>query len=186
MKVLVGISNRHVHLMEEDYKILFGDIPMNKVKDLVQTGEFSSDLKVTIKTEKNELKNVRILGPLRKYTQVEISKTDSYTLGINPPIRTSGQLDGAAVVTIIGPKGSVTKPCCILANRHIHMNHQTREALGLLEVEKVSIEIQTEKSAILKDVFVKETENGVLELHLDTDDGNGNLLKTGDYVELVK
>lgn len=186
MKAIIGISNRHVHLMEEDYKKLFGDIPMNKAKDLVQTGEFASDLKVSIKTEKNEIKNVRVLGPLRKYTQVEISKTDSFQLGVNPPIRTSGELENAAIVTIIGPNGEVTKPCCIIANRHLHIDPKTREELGLVGVEKVCVEINSEKSAILKDVFVKETPNGVLEFHMDTDDGNATLAKTGEYVTIIK
>lgn len=90
MKVLLGISNRHVHLTEEDYKTLFNDAPLEKVKDLVQPGEFASNQKVSIKTEKSTINNVRLLGPLRKYSQVEISKTDSFTLGIKPPVRNSG------------------------------------------------------------------------------------------------
>ena len=121
MKVLLGISNRHVHLTEEDYKILFGELPLEKVKDLVQPGEFASNQKVSIKTEKNIINNVRLLGPLRKYSQVEISKTDSFTLGVKPPVRNSGELDGAAEVTIVGPNGEVTKNCCIIAARHLHI-----------------------------------------------------------------
>ena len=103
MKVLLGVSNRHVHLTNEDYKTLFGDEPLGKVKDLVQPGQFSSDKKVTIKTEKKAIENVRLLGPLRSYTQVEISKTDSFSLGLNPPMRNSGDLDGAETIIIIGP-----------------------------------------------------------------------------------
>ena len=185
MKVILGISNRHVHLTEEDYKILFGDEPLNKVKDLVQPGQFSSDKKVSIKTEKRTLENVRLLGPLRTYTQVEVSKTDSYALGINPPVRNSGDLEGSAVVTIVGPLGEVTKPCCIIANRHLHINPQQRQELGLVGIDKIKAKYVGEKTTIFEDVFVKESPDYTLELHLDTDDGNGALAKTGDEIEII-
>ena len=96
MEVILGISNRHVHLTEDDYHILFEDEELGVVKELVQPGQFSSDKKVSIKTEKRTIDNVRVLGPLRSYTQVEISKTDSIGLGIDPPIRNSGDFEGAA------------------------------------------------------------------------------------------
>lgn len=185
MKVLLGVSNRHIHLTEDDYKILFGDEPLGKVKDLVQPGQFSSDKKVTLKTEKRTIDNVRLLGPFRSYTQVEISKTDSFSLGLNPPVRNSGDLEGAAVITIVGPHGEVTKPCCILANRHLHINHKQREELGLIGVEKVLAKVESEKATIFDDVYIKESEDYTLELHLDTDDGNGSLAKTGDEVEII-
>ena len=186
MEVVLGISNKHVHLTEEDYRILFGDEVLGKVKDLVQPGQFSSDKKVTIKTEKASFDGVRLLGPLRSYTQVEISKTDSFKLGIDPPMRNSGDLEGAAVVTIVGPAGEVTKPCCILANRHLHINHKEREELGLLDVDKVKARIVNEKSTVFEDVYLKEDDNFTLELHLDTDDGNGSMGKTGQMVEIFK
>lgn len=186
MKVLLGISNKHVHLSTEDYKILFGDEPLNKVKDLVQPGQYASDKKVTVKTEKRAFEELRVLGPLRSYTQVEVSKTDSFALGINPPIRNSGDLEGSATVTIVGPCGEVTKPCCIIANRHIHINPKEREELGLVGVDKVSVKVEGEKTTIFDNVWLKEDESYVLELHLDTDDGNGALAKTGDYLEIIK
>ena len=184
MKVLLGVSNKHVHLTEEDYKILFGDSPLGVVKELVQPGQFSSDKKVALKTEKRTIENVRLLGPLRSYTQVEISKTDSFALGLNPPVRNSGDLEGAEKITIIGPLGEVTKNCCIIANRHLHLNHKQREELGLLNIDKVKCIIDGEKRTIFDDVYIRESENFTLELHLDTDDGNGSLAKTGDYVEI--
>ena len=185
MKVILGISNRHVHLTEEDYKILFGNEPLGKVKDLVQPGQFSSDKKVSIKTEKRTIENVRLLGPLRSYTQVEISKTDSFSLGINPPMRNSGDLEGAETVTIIGPVGEVTRPCCILANRHLHINPQQRQELGLVGINKVSARIDGEKKTLFEDVYIKEDPSFTLELHLDTDDGNGALASTGEEVEIL-
>ncbi len=186
MEVILGVSNRHVHLTEEDYRTLFGDEPLGVVKELVQPGQFSSDKKVSIKTEKRTLENVRLLGPLRSYTQVEVSKTDSFALGINPPIRNSGDLEGSAVVTIVGPMGEVTKPCCILANRHLHISPSQRVECGLVGVDKVKAIVRSEKTTVFEDVFIKESPDYTLELHLDTDDGNGSLGKTGDMVEIIK
>lgn len=184
MKVLLGVSNRHVHLTEEDYKALFGDEPLGKVKDLVQPGQFASDKKVTIKTPKRAYEGVRLLGPLRSYTQVEVSKTDSIGLGINPPIRNSGDLEGSETITIVGPKGEITKACCIIANRHLHITPEQRKELGLVGVEKVCAKVQSEKTTIFEDVWIKESPNFDLELHLDTDDGNGAFAKSGQEIEI--
>lgn len=184
--VKVGVSNRHVHLTDEDFKILFGDIIVEKIKDLVQPGQFASNLLVSIKTEKNSLDNVRVIMPNRGYTQVELSKTDSFYLGINPPIRESGNLEGASEVTIVGPNGSIKKNCAIIANRHIHINKEDRNRLGLLDVDKVKIEVGNEKRALLYDVYLKESTDAVLECHLDLDDSNANFIKTGDFVEIIK
>lgn len=185
MDVIMGISNRHVHLSQEDYKILFGDTQIEKLKDLVQVGEFASNLVVEIETEKAKIGKVRFLGPTRSYTQVEISKTDCYTLGIDAPVKASGDLEGAAKITIIGPYGRITKDCAIIANRHLHLNHDDRIRLGLENINKIKVKVGKEKSAILDDVYIKETPSGVLELHLDTDDANANLLKTGAFAELI-
>lgn len=185
MNVKLGISNRHVHLSREDYEILFGDTEVEKLKDLVQPGEFATTSVVEIETEKAKIGKVRFLGPFRSYTQVEVSKTDCYTLGIDAPVRASGNLEGADSITIIGPCGKLTKNCAIIANRHLHLNHDDRVNLGLVDVEKIKVKVGKEKSAILEEVYIKETPNGVLELHLDTDDANANLLKTGDIAELI-
>lgn len=185
MDILLGVSNRHVHLNEEDYQILFGNTSLEVKKSLVQPGEFASNLVVTIKTEKNSIENVRILGPIRKYTQVELSKTDAYQLGINPPVRDSGDLTKAQMVEIIGLNGSIKKECAILATRHIHMTKNDRIALNLEDKDEVSIEIQGEKGAILHHVKIKEGQNYALECHLDTDDANALLAKTGDFIKII-
>lgn len=186
MKVLLGVSNRHLHLSEEDYKTLFGNEEVVKIKDLVQPGEYATDKIVSIKTSKNILNKVRLLYPFRKNSQVEISRTDSYFLGINPPVKNSGDLDGAEEVTIVGPKGEVTKKCCIIANRHLHITPEIRKELNLVDVKKISLVADTEKKTIFSDVFIRESENYAFEAHLDTDDGNAALLKTGDMLEIVK
>lgn len=185
MNVKIGVSNRHVHLCKMDYEILFGSVEMQNIKNLVQPGEFASNLFVEIETEKNKIERVRVLGPLRTYTQVEVSKTDCYILGIEAPIRVSGDLDGASEVTIIGPCGKITKSCAIIANRHLHINHEERVKLGLETVKKIKVKVGSEKAAVLESVYIKETPMGVLELHLDTDDANANLLKSGDIAELI-
>lgn len=185
MNVKIGVSNRHVHLCKMDYDVLFGNMEIENIKDLVQPGEFASNLLVEIETEKNKIGKVRVLGPLRDYTQVEISKTDCYSLGIDAPVRSSGNLDGAAEITIVGPCGKITKQCAIIANRHLHINHEERVRLGLENIEKIKVKVGNEKSAVLDFVYIKETPTGVLELHLDTDDANANLLKSNDVAELL-
>lgn len=185
MKVKIGVSNRHVHLTHDDYVLLFGNETIKKERDLVQKGQFASSSKVTIKTDKNYIENVRVLGPFRNYTQVEISKTDSYFLGINPPIRNSGDLTDANEITIIGPMGSIVRKSCIIATRHIHINKNDRDNLGLTNVDYVKVEVGNIKKSILYDVYIKESEDGVFELHLDLDDANACFLKNGDEATIL-
>ncbi len=179
MKVTLGVSNRHVHLTEEDYRVLFEDIEINEIKELVQRGQYASNQVLTIKTEKNEIKKVRILLPFRSYSQVELSKTDAYTLGINPPIRDSGDLREASAITLIGPAGTVTKECAIIAARHIHITPEIKQKLGI-DSENVSVSFGGDKPVTFHNVKLKEDPSFALELHLDTDDANGSFLKTGD------
>ena len=186
MKVKVGISNRHVHLNNEDYKLLFGEIPLTKRNDLTQPNTYACNEVVTIKGSKRELENVRVLGPLRSYTQVEISKTDAYYLGVNPPIRNSGDLVGADNISIIGPKGEISKGVCIIATRHIHVDKNIRKEHKLEGIDRVSVKISGEKSGIIENVYLKDTEKAYFELHLDTDDGNAFMLNNGDEVEIIK
>ncbi len=186
MNVTVGISNRHIHLNEEDYKLLFGDMPFEVRNKLNQPGMFASTLTVSITGSKRTIDNVRVLGPLRSYTQVEISKTDSYTLGVNPPVRNSGDLADASEITITGPMGSITRNAAIIATRHIHVNDEIRKEHGLEGIKKVSVKKVGEKGAILDDVYLKDAPLSYFELHLDTDDANALLLNQGDELEIIK
>ena len=185
MKITVGVSNRHVHLNKDDYKVLFGNIPFTKRNDLNQPGMFASELTVTITGPKRSIENVRVLGPLRNYTQVEISKTDAYFLGVNPPVRNSGDLNNAATITITGPNGTITKDVAIIATRHIHVDKKIRIEHGLVGIDKVSIKVSNEKGGILSNVYLKDSEEAYFELHLDTDDANANLLSQNDEVEII-
>lgn len=185
MEVTVGVSNHHLHLTKEDYEVLFGNIKPEIKKELVQKGQYASNITVTIKTEKGKLENVRLLLPFRNYTQVEISKTDSYKLGINPPIRDSGDLSKASLVEIVGPIGSIKKECAIIATRHIHMTKEDQIKLGLETKAEVQVKVNGIKAALLDHVALKVDPSYVLELHLDTDDANALLLKNGDKVEII-
>lgn len=185
LKTKVGVSNRHIHLKERDFKILFGDVQLTKLRDINQLGQFAANEVVGIKTNKNLIENVRIIGPLRNYTQVEISKTDAYFLGLNPPIRKSGDIKGSESITLIGPKGQVTiQEGCIIANRHIHFTKEMAEKYNLVEDQRILVQIHTEKSGAIE-AFVKISDDAYFELHLDTDDANAFLLKNNDEVDLM-
>lgn len=187
MKVLLGVSNRHVHLTEETYKKLFGDEKLEVVKQLRQPGQFASNKFVTLKNGDREIKHVRVLGPLRKYNQVEISKTDSYTLKVNPPVRDSGNLKDSEAITLVNEDKIVhLEEGCIIANRHIHINPEEAKEYGLEGIEKVKIKVEGEKAGILDNVHIRVDENFKFELHLDTDDGNAFNVKTGDELEIIK
>ena len=185
MNVIVGISNRHVHLTEEDYKLLFGDTPFEVRNELKQPGMFASTLTVSITGSKRTIDNVRVLGPCRSYTQVEVSRTDAFNLGVNPPVRNSGDLADAVEITITGPKGSITRNACIIATRHIHVNDEIRKEHNLVGIEKVSIRKKGEKGATLDDVYLKDNPASFFELHLDTDDANALLLNQEDELEII-
>ena len=188
IKIPVGISNRHVHLTKGDLEILFGQgFELEVDHELSQKGQFASKEKVKIKTEYGEIDNVRILGPVRDYTQIEISKTDSYKLKLNPPVRDSGDLINSCGIAIVGPKGELEKEYgCIIANRHIHLNNNDLAKYNLDKNKLYKVRINGEKGGILENIHLKVDDNFTFELHLDTDDGNAFLLKQGDKVEIIK
>ena len=187
MKVSIGVSNRHVHLSKENLEILFGEnYELEKKNNLTQPGQFAANEVVTIKTDKSEINNVRVLGPVRNYTQVEISKTDAYKLGLNPPVRNSGELDNSSPITIIGPNGSVElKEGCIIAARHIHILPSQMKSYGLEGKEMVNVKLDSEKGGIITNVYLKVSDEAFFELHLDTDDANAHLIKNGDIGEII-
>ena len=182
MNVRIGVSNRHVHLKKDDFIKLFGNIDLEIDKELYQPGLFASKCRVTIKTSKSELNNVRVMGPFRNYTQVEISKTDAYILGLNPPVRTSGDLDDSEVVTLVGPSGSLVTNGCIIADRHIHITKEDKKKYNL--DDSLCVEVGNVKKSILYDVHLKISPESRMEMHIDTDDANGNFVKTGDEGEI--
>ena len=176
MEVKVGVSNRHVHLTKEDVDILFGkDYKITPRNYLDQPGQFATEETVTLKTDKNIKEYVRIVGPTRNYTQVEVLDIDKDYFGINPPVRNSGDLDGSENITIIGPKGQLNKKnVCIIANRHIHIN--TREKGTFKEDQIVKVEINNK---VLDDVHIKIGDNYALALHINKDDAKNNNIEDG-------
>ena len=187
MKVSIGVSNKHVHLTKEHLEVLFGKgYELEKKNDLTQPGQYASTALVTLKTAKAEINNVRVLGPIRPYTQVEISKTDAYKLGLNPPVRNSGDLKDSESITIVGPKGIVTvNEGCIIPTRHIHILPNQVKSYGLEGREKVNVKLNGEKGGIITNVHLKISENAFFELHIDTDDANAHLIKNGDIGEII-
>lgn len=187
MKVSIGVSNRHVHLTRDHLNILFGEgYELEKKADLNQPGQFASNSLVTIKTDKSEISNVRVLGPVRSYTQAEISKTDAYKLGLNPPVRDSGDLKGSSPITIVGPNGEVSvEEGCIIATRHIHILPAQMKEYGLEGRTEVDVKLNGEKGGIITNVHLKVSDESYYELHLDTDDANAHLAKSGDIGEIL-
>ena len=183
-KVSMNISARHVHLTKYAYEKLF-DHDLTVRNSLNQIGQFAANETVTVKTDKGVFENVRIIGPLRSYNQVEMSMTDARKLGVKPPVRKSGHLDGAQVVTICTEKGEVTDACLIIADRHVHMNPEKAKELGVVDDEVLKLHIGGEKPGII-DVHAKVSDDGYYEVHLDTDDANAFLINPGDIGILSK
>lgn len=185
--VVVGVSNRHVHLDRNDMDVLFGPgSELTRVKDLGQPGQYAAAETVTIRGQKGELRRVRVLGPLRSETQVEISVADGFTLGVKAPVRDSGQLDGTPGIEIIGPNGSVKKARgVIVAKRHIHMTPEDARRYGLSDMQNISVQVDGPRGALLNQVLIRVSEKYALEMHIDVEEANALGLKTGDCVQMV-
>ncbi|SDF56513.1 phosphate propanoyltransferase [Sporolituus thermophilus] len=182
----VGISNRHIHLSVRDIQVLFGPgYELTKLKELNQPGEFAANETVILVGPKGVIKDVRVLGPVRKFTQVEISRTDAFLLGINPPVRDSGQIAGSAGITVVGPHGAlVLTEGVICAARHLHMSPNDALRFGVKDGDRIWVEIEGERGTIFKNVLVRVHPNFRLELHLDIDEANAAGVKNGDIVRI--
>ncbi len=179
-KTIVEVSARHVHLSQKHLDCLFGQgYQLKKLKDLSQPGMFSTQETLVVETIKNKFNNVRIIGPLRNQTQVEISKSDAYYLGINPPIRKSGDLTGSEKCKLIGPKGEIDlEKGVIVAQRHLHLDLQTAEQYNLKNNQLVSVKIDSEKRSItFHQIITRVSAEFKPAIHLDTDEGNAAGIK---------
>ncbi len=189
-KFVVETSARHVHVTEETFKVLFGeDAKMEVKKMLSQPGQFASTSRVDVVGPKNTIKNVSILGPARKANQVEMSLTDCRTLGVDAPIRESGDIKGSAPIKIVGPKGEVElTEGLIVAKRHIHMTEEDAAEYGVKNGEIVSVKIESprERTAILGDVVVRVSPKFALAMHIDTDESNALGLQGNAEGTIVK
>lgn len=188
-QIPVGVSNKHIHLSRKDMDALFGEgSELTPIKDLGQPGQYACAETVAVKGPKGEFARVRVLGPLRKESQVEISKTDARTIGIKAPIRESGVLEGTPGVELIGPAGSVKlERGVIVALRHIHMTPEQARQWGLADKDVVDVKINGgERAGILGNVIVRVSDKFALEMHVDTDEANACCLDNNDTVSIIK
>ena len=186
--VPVGVSARHIHLTQEDVETLFGKgYELTRKKELMG-GQFAANETVTIVGLKlRAMENVRILGPVRSSSQVEISSTDAIKLGIKAPIRESGDIKGSAPIAVVGPKGVVyLKEGCIIAKRHIHMSPADAKAAGVQDRQIVSVKADNERGTVFNHVLIRVDKSFTLEMHLDTDEANAANIITGDTVTIIK
>ena len=185
--VPVGVSARHVHLTQEHVEELFGKgYQLTKKKELMG-GQFAANEMVTIVGLKlRAIENVRVLGPVRKASQVEISATDAVKLGIKAPIRESGNVAGSAPIAIVGPKGALyLNEGCIVAQRHIHMSPADAMAAGVSDGQIVSVKADNERGTVFNHVKIRVDDSFTLEMHIDTDEANAAQTKTGETVMIM-
>lgn len=186
--VPIGVSARHVHLTQSDVESLFGKgYKLTKKKELMG-GQYASNELVTIVGLKlRALENVRILGPVRSKSQVEISTTDAFKLGIKAPIRESGDIKDSSPIAVVGPKGVVyLNEGCIIAKRHIHMSLEDAKVAGVSNGDTVSIQVENERSTIFNNVSIRVDKSYTTEMHIDTDEANAAKISTGNIGTIIK
>ena len=186
LPVPTGVSNRHCHLTEEHFKILFGrGAEPKRVKAIKQPGFYAAEEAIEVAGPKGSIKGIRLVAPYRSHTQIELAVTDAMKLGLNPPVRESGDVKGSAGATLIGPAGRVDiKEGVIIAQRHLHFSPSEAQALGIASGERVRVRGGS-RSVVFEDVIVRVSDKYSLEFHVDTDEANGAGLKTGDIVHIA-
>lgn len=186
-KVKLGISARHAHVSQQDLEVLFGaGAVLHAMKPLAQPGQFASEERVDLVTPKGTIKNVRILGPVRTQSQIELALTDARKLGLDLPVRDSGDLTGTPGIALVGPQGSIElKEGVIAAGRHIHLDIATAKELNLQDKDHVQVLIPGTRGLIFNQVLIRVNENYKPEMHIDTDEGNAGLISTNDMVEVI-
>ena len=185
MRVKIGVSARHIHLSKEDFELLFPNESLNVYKEISQYPNFASDKKVSLRNGDRQIDNVRVVGPLRDETQVELSKTDCRYFKIEAPLRNSGDLENASEIEIINGDKSIKRNCVIIQNRHIHMNEKDALEYGFKNDQIVKVKIDTIKGGILYNVHIKTGKEFITELHLDTDDANAFLIDSSVEGEII-
>jgi putative phosphotransacetylase len=183
----IGVSNRHIHLSQHDLELLFGkDYNIHCQRDLSQPGQCAASETVIIAGPKGSLEQVRVLGPVRKQTQVEVSRSDTFRLGVTAPTRESGKLEGSGEITVIGPNGSIQlKEGLITAKRHIHMTPADAHTYGVSDGQPVQVKVDGERGVIFDNVVVRVSDRFFLEFHIDMDEANGAGIRHGDKAYLI-
>lgn len=183
----LSVSARHIHLEQAHVDRLFGQgYQLTHFKDISQPGQYACEEKLTIKGPRDSIENVRVLGPLRNRTQIEVAASDGRALGIKPPVRSSGDLNGAAAITLIGPKGTIhLNEACIVADRHIHMHPDDAKQFKVVDKQKVSVCVEGPRGGVMGEVTIRMNERYVLDMHIDTDDANAFSLNETKSVKLL-
>ena len=184
MNIKIGVSNHHIHLTKEVLEILFGKgYKLTPKRYLTQKGQYAFEETVTLKKWKKVLEHVRIIGPCRKYTQLELLETDNVFFGLDCPVRKSGDLIGSETITIVGPKGEYEAvESTIIADRHIHMSKEDLETFKRHNDEVVKVNV--ENGVTLDDVHIKSDETCVLEMHINKDEATKLGIETGMEVKI--
>ena len=188
-KVLVETSARHVHLSQQDLETLFGEgYQLTNKKDLSQPGQFACTERVDVVGAKKTLAGVSILGPVRGKSQVELSLTDARSIGVDAPIRESGDIAGSGACRLVGPKGEVAlEEGVIAAKRHIHMTPADAEAFGVKDKDVVSVRVESAgRSLVFGDTVVRVSPKVALAMHIDTDESNAGAVAPGTMGEVIK
>lgn len=187
-EIKIGVSQRHIHLSQQDLETLFGEgYTLTKKKTLMGREYAAEEVVTLVGPSLKSIENVRVLGPVRKDTQVEISKTDTFVLKVSPPVRPSGQVEGSEKLVVVGPKGSVyLKQGVIIANRHIHLTPEYADKHGIKDNDYVDVMVEGIKPTKFYGVQVRVRDDFNVEMHIDTDDANSTGLKNGNLVKIIK
>lgn len=187
-KVPVGVSARHIHLSQEHVEALFGaGAKLTEFKPLSQPGQFAANETVAVFGPKGSFPKVRILGPARRATQLEVSRTDAFALGVNPPVRESGNIEGTPGIRIVGPAGEVTvDKGVIVAARHIHFHTSDAERWGIQDKQLLKVRVGGDRGVVFEQVVARVSADFALDMHIDTDEGNAAGVNTGDFGEIVE
>ncbi|CAM3361406.1 phosphate propanoyltransferase [Marinicrinis lubricantis] len=186
-QVPVGVSARHIHLSKEHIEILFGPgYELTVMKDLSQPGQFAANETVAVHGPKSSFPKIRILGPARGKTQLEISRTDAFSIGVNAPVRESGHIEGTPGIKIVGPAGEVEiQEGVIVAARHIHFHTSDAEKWGIQDKQVLRVQLKGERPLTFDDVIARVSDSYALDMHIDTDEANAAGVKTGDTAVIL-
>jgi len=186
-QVPIGVSARHIHLTREHVSILFGEgAELTVMKPLSQPGQFAANETVAVYGPKGSFPKVRILGPVRKATQLEVSRTDAFVLGLNPPVRESGDIENTPGIRIVGPAGEVTiDKGVIVAARHIHFHTSDAQKWGIADKQLLRVRVGGERGLVFENVIARVSDSFALDMHIDTDEANAAGVKTGDTGEIL-
>lgn len=186
LRIVVGVSNRHAHLSREDLATLFGLDELTVYRRVRQPSDFAAEQTVSISGPRGTFPKLRLMGPCRAKTQVELSRTDCIALGIDAPLTQSGHLDDAGPIDIEGPRGTIhLEHGVIVAARHIHLGPSHASSLGLVDQDLVRVEFGGERGGVLNNLIVRIKDDWVPEIHLDTDEANALGVRDGDFGKLI-